>query len=278
MPAIRGTASVADSRVRDKELKSRKFPANFKDKVDLKKVNYSVLTMWIEDKITALLGIDDEIVQQMAVNLFLPEQPTDGYYVGPPKEVDPKNAQLDLEGFLGVDDAATFAKELWELMVDAQNQPKGIPKVLLEKKKAELARAKGMSDINKTSLVVAPAKASMSEKERSEVDKLKQEALKRAEAARKALMSQQSQANSNERSEQRPHDRYDGDDKKSNGRYQDYGYSNRDNHYDGRRRRRSRSRSRSRDRQHRYYSNNDRGYDYDRRYRSRSDSRDRRYY
>ena len=48
MPAIRGTASVADSRVRDKELKSRQFPAAFKEKVDLKKVNYPVLTMWIE--------------------------------------------------------------------------------------------------------------------------------------------------------------------------------------------------------------------------------------
>ena len=275
MPAIRGTASVADSRVRDKELKNKKFPASFKVKVDLKKVNYSVLTMWIEDKITALLGIDDEIVQQMAVNLFLPEQPAHGYYVAPPKEVDPKNAQLDLEGFLGAEDSATFVNELWDLMIDAQNQPKGIPKVLLEKKKAELARAKAASDIDKASLVVSPVQASMSAIERSEAEKLKLEALKRAEAARKALISQQhpQPSHNSNRSEQRTFDRYS--DEKLSSRYQNDACNGRANRHNESRRRRSRSRSN--ERQNRYHSN-ERPYDYDRRYRSRSRSKERRYY
>jgi hypothetical protein len=49
-----------------------------------------------------------------------------------------------MAGFLGEADAVTFASELWDMLLDAQDRPGGIPKRLLDDKKEEMAReAKG---------------------------------------------------------------------------------------------------------------------------------------
>ncbi|MGK3733359.1 MAG: hypothetical protein ACI90V_000195 [Bacillariaceae sp.] len=132
MPTIKGTASVTDSRARQKALRKTKFPRNFETKVLLQKVNKPVLTQWIEQKVTSLLGFEDEIVASTAINLFLP---SDGTCTSP----DAKKAQLDLVGFLGEDSAATFSKELWSLMLEAQKSSSGIPQTLLEQKKKDMA-------------------------------------------------------------------------------------------------------------------------------------------
>jgi len=129
MPTIKGTASVSDSRARQKALRKTKFPRNFDTKVILQKVNKPVLTQWIEQKVTSLLGFEDEIVASTVVNLFLPSDVT---------SPDAKKAQLDLVGFLG-DEAATFSKQLWSLMLEAQACSSGIPQTLLEQKKKEMA-------------------------------------------------------------------------------------------------------------------------------------------
>ena len=89
MPSIKGTASVSDTRARQKALRKTKFPKNFTSSVSIEKVNRPVLTQWIEQKITSILGFDDEIVSSTAINLFLP---SDGTFP------DPKKAQLDLAG------------------------------------------------------------------------------------------------------------------------------------------------------------------------------------
>jgi len=128
MPTIKGTASVSDSRARQKALRKTKFPRNFDTKVILQKVNKPVLTQWIEQKVTSLLGFEDEIVASTVVNLFLPSDVT---------SPDAKKAQLDLVGFLG-DEAATFSKQLWSLMLEAQASNSGIPQTLLEQKKKEM--------------------------------------------------------------------------------------------------------------------------------------------
>jgi serine/arginine repetitive matrix protein 1 len=44
-----------------------------------------------------------------------------------------------ITGFLEKD-AAPFSKSLWKLLLSAQNSPQGVPKELLEAKKAELER------------------------------------------------------------------------------------------------------------------------------------------
>ena len=89
MPSIKGTASVSDSRAREKALKKTKFPRSFGKSVSLEKVNKSVLEQWIEQKVTLILGFEDEIVSSTAINLFLPSDNS---------TPDPKKAQLDLAG------------------------------------------------------------------------------------------------------------------------------------------------------------------------------------
>jgi serine/arginine repetitive matrix protein 1 len=138
MPAIKGTSSVADSRALSKALKQTKFPANFSVAVDVSKINRPVLTQWIENKITRMLGFEDDIVASTAINLFLPQAPEDAPTTF---QVDPRTAQIDMCGFLGDEGGATFAEELWTLLLEAQESPLGIPKTLLEEKKKEMAAA-----------------------------------------------------------------------------------------------------------------------------------------
>lgn len=149
MPSIKGTASIASNAAQTKLLRSTKFPSSFASPVDLTKVNATVMAQWIEKKIESILGFEDEIVSSMAINLFFPKLNEDfgsASSSGPVSSikyapVDPRKSQLDLVGFLGEEDAARFSCELWEMLIDAQNQPRGIPKKLIEEKKKELAAA-----------------------------------------------------------------------------------------------------------------------------------------
>ena len=50
------------------------------------------------------------------------------------ENVDPKRIVLNLIAFLEKK-APSFVEELWTLLVDAQNQPSGVPSVMIEKKK-----------------------------------------------------------------------------------------------------------------------------------------------
>jgi hypothetical protein len=45
-----------------KMLKTMKFPLNFEQKVDTKKVNQDVIKAWVTQKIYSLLKFDDEIL------------------------------------------------------------------------------------------------------------------------------------------------------------------------------------------------------------------------
>ncbi len=150
MPSIKGTASIASNAAQNKLLRSTKFPSSFAKEVDLTKVNSAVMSQWIENKVQDILGFEDEIVASMANNLFFPKVNDDSASSisvsrnpdasAPVKysKVDPRLVQLDLAGFLGDDEAAKFTTEVWEMFLDAQTQPKGIPKSLIEQKKAEL--------------------------------------------------------------------------------------------------------------------------------------------
>lgn len=128
MPTIKGTASVSDDHAMAKQLKQTKFPKIFSKKVAIDKVNIPVMSQWIEKRISEILGFEDEIVASMAINLFL--EPQDG--------MDPRRAQLNLTGFLGEEQSALFCDSLWNLLLDAQDQPAGIPTVILEEKKAKM--------------------------------------------------------------------------------------------------------------------------------------------
>ncbi len=130
------TASIASLTALQKQLRSTTFPPNFSEKCNIGRVHRTVIVHWIKQRIESILGFNDNIVSSTAVHLFLPE-PQDG---GANPDVDPRRAQLDLKGFLGGWEAASFASKLWTMMLNAQDLPSSIPKVLVEKKKEEMRR------------------------------------------------------------------------------------------------------------------------------------------
>lgn len=182
MPTIKGTASVTDDHAMAKLLKKTTFPSNFSTPVEVSKVNIPVMSQWVERKITELLGFEDEIVASTAINLFLPTA-LEG---APPPKVDPKRSQLDLVGFLGEDDAAAFCKELWTLLLDAQETSTGIPRKLLEDTKKELASRQHHQRRQHRGMPPGGARRGGHEQSRV-MNPMVREASRRAEAARQAF-------------------------------------------------------------------------------------------
>ncbi|KAL9593987.1 MAG: hypothetical protein Q9179_005605 [Wetmoreana sp. 5 TL-2023] len=113
-----------------KLLKQTKFPPEFNLKVDMKKVNVEVLKKWIAGRISEVLGNEDDVVIELCFNLL------EGS-----RFPDIKVLQIQLTGFLDKD-TPKFCKDLWTLCLSAQSNPQGVPKELLEAKKAELIQEK----------------------------------------------------------------------------------------------------------------------------------------
>ncbi|KAL8962524.1 MAG: hypothetical protein Q9193_001078 [Seirophora villosa] len=113
-----------------KLLKQTKFPPEFSQKVDMKKVNVEVMKKWIAGKISDILGNEDDVVIELCFNLL------EGS-----RFPDIKVLQIQLTGFLDKD-TPKFCKELWTLCLSAQSNAQGVPKELLEAKKLELIQEK----------------------------------------------------------------------------------------------------------------------------------------
>ncbi|OAA49356.1 Splicing factor PWI [Metarhizium rileyi] len=123
-------ASKVDARL----LKSTKFPPEFSQKVDMQKVNLQVMKKWIANKISDILGNEDDVVIELCFNL-----------IEGTRYPDIKSLQIQLTGFLDKD-TAPFCKDLWALLLSAQSSPQGVPKELLEAKKLELMQEKRDAD------------------------------------------------------------------------------------------------------------------------------------
>ncbi|OCB90554.1 hypothetical protein A7U60_g2232 [Sanghuangporus baumii] len=132
---FKGTSAEQDSRFSDKEMKllrTLKFPPEFSEKVDMRKVNLQVMRPWIANKVTELVGFEDEVVVEYAMGLLEdPSQPTP----------DPRKMQINLTGFLTAK-TPEFMIALWKLLLEAQASPGGIPKTFVEEKKEEMRRAR----------------------------------------------------------------------------------------------------------------------------------------
>ncbi|BFZ62191.1 hypothetical protein YB2330_003273 [Saitoella coloradoensis] len=137
MSNFRGISLEQDGRFTNAEarlMKTMSFPPDFSEKVDMSKVNLEVIKPWIEDKVIAMMGVEDDVVVDFAVGL-LEES-------GSP---DPRKIQISLTGFLEKN-APAFTKELWNLLLSAQDNPTGIPTELIELKKAEMRARKEEDD------------------------------------------------------------------------------------------------------------------------------------
>ncbi|KAF4149347.1 PWI domain-containing protein [Phytophthora infestans] len=129
--AVRGTSASQDGRYLAQEKKllaAMTFPKCFERSVDMRKVQREVINQWITERVTQLLGFEDDIVVSMAINLL--ETKVD-------EKLDPKNLQVALTGFLEKQ-AGSFVEELWQLLLSAQSNPTGIPSAILDKKKQEM--------------------------------------------------------------------------------------------------------------------------------------------
>lgn len=131
-----------------------KYPAsfyNYSAKLDLIKINKPILQLWITNEITSLLGFEDDIVTNTVINLFGLSTTDDGTSNADHsfmssqqlnEMVDPKQAHVVLSGFFNEDAALQFCVTLWDYMIDASQQPTGIPRQIIEAKKRQLQQEK----------------------------------------------------------------------------------------------------------------------------------------
>ncbi|KAL1929361.1 hypothetical protein VTP01DRAFT_1499 [Rhizomucor pusillus] len=259
---FKGTSADQDSRFSNKQkklLKSMKFPPEFDEKVDMKKVKLDVMRPWISQRITELLGFEDEVVIDFAYGLLEEENP------------DPKMMQINLTGFLEKN-TQQFILELWRLLLSAQNAVGGVPPVFLEQKKQEILKRKEEArsrDARRNEVM-----ENIRRRKQQEIEDLEQQRPRRSRFDDRPPRYIRSRSPARRRGRSRSispdrSSRYRGN---RSSRYHDYDRSrSRD------RDRRSRYRDRSRSRSPSYSPNRRREYSFSRRSRreSRSRSRDR---
>ncbi|KAL4475046.1 hypothetical protein ABPG74_001742 [Tetrahymena malaccensis] len=130
---FRGTTHNQDARFSDKEKKlmqTMNFDEILDKIVDLKNVDLEILEPWVDQQVTKILGIEDEVIPAMIINEL------DSYK----KDEKPPNGkliQIRVTGFLERD-TKRFMADLWKLLLEAQNSPHGIPTSLIDSKKQEL--------------------------------------------------------------------------------------------------------------------------------------------
>ena len=138
-----------------------KFPANFKEKVNMSKVNMETMAPWIQSEVEKYVGFDDDVLVGYVQSQLVPP---DG------SAVDPRAVQMNLMGFLEKH-TSTFMAELcainpspdpspnshlaptltrtltpaptltrWSLLLSAQRHPMGIPEEFIERKRAPLVQ------------------------------------------------------------------------------------------------------------------------------------------
>jgi serine/arginine repetitive matrix protein 1 len=114
---------------------SRSWPEEFSQYVDMSRVSIESLRPWVEKRITELIGNEDEIIYEYCIAQLEAFDPVE-------KSVDPREIQVNLEGFLGDESASRLMRELWKLMISAQSHPLGIPQQILDEQKLEEERKK----------------------------------------------------------------------------------------------------------------------------------------
>eukprot|EP00301_Raphidiophrys_heterophryoidea_P026170 c8967_g1_i4.p1 GENE.c8967_g1_i4~~c8967_g1_i4.p1 ORF type:complete len:391 (+),score=44.09 c8967_g1_i4:51-1175(+) len=121
---FRGTSTEQDSRFKDKNKllrKQLKFDPILNKKIDMKLVKKEVIMMWVRERISELLGLEDDVLVGLVENLLSEDNP------------DGQDMQIQLTGFLERR-AAPFMTELWGMLLSAMENG-GMPLSILEKTK-----------------------------------------------------------------------------------------------------------------------------------------------
>ncbi|KAG7662535.1 uncharacterized protein J8A68_003954 [[Candida] subhashii] len=136
---------------------NNKLPKCFKIKVDISKVDLLIIKRWIETKINLIIPNDDIIIDYIYELLLLSQDESTTTNDSYP---DIKSIQLQLVDFLGEDDSIRFCEELWNLLIEAQDSPRGIPKSLLPKQqhKQERVEKEKKGEEEEEEVVVTPPK------------------------------------------------------------------------------------------------------------------------
>uniref|UniRef100_A0A8W8JKZ5 PWI domain-containing protein n=1 Tax=Magallana gigas TaxID=29159 RepID=A0A8W8JKZ5_MAGGI len=74
---FKGTTADQDNRFSDKKkklMKSMKFNDGLEKKVDMSKVNVDTVKPWIAQRVTELLGIEDDVLVEFVYNQLEPRQ------------------------------------------------------------------------------------------------------------------------------------------------------------------------------------------------------------
>ena len=133
---------------------------NYSSKINLTKINKPIFQLWINNEITSLLGFEDEIVTNTVINLFglcstddsalnTDSSNTNSQQMN--ETIDPKQAHVVLSGFFNEEVAFQFCIKLWDYMIDASQQPTGIPRQIIEAKKLQLQQEKHQHALATTS-------------------------------------------------------------------------------------------------------------------------------
>ncbi|XP_075634925.1 uncharacterized protein LOC142607357 isoform X2 [Castanea sativa] len=133
---FRGTSADQDTRFSNKQaklLKSQKFAPELEHVVEMKKVNMDVIRPWVAHRVTELIGFEDEVLINFIYSLL--EE----------KEVNGKAVQIQLTGFMEKN-TVKFMKELWALLLSAQNTASGVPQQFLDAKEEEIKKKKAEAD------------------------------------------------------------------------------------------------------------------------------------
>ncbi|XP_043700832.1 serine/arginine repetitive matrix protein 1-like isoform X10 [Telopea speciosissima] len=133
---FRGTSADQDTRFSNKQaklLKSQKFAPELEHLVDMTKVKIDTIKPWIAKRVTELLGFEDEVLINFIYGLL------------DRKEVNGKEVQIQLTGFMEKN-TGKFMKELWTLLLSAQNNASGIPQQILDATDEELRKKKAEAD------------------------------------------------------------------------------------------------------------------------------------
>ncbi|KRZ49816.1 Serine/arginine repetitive matrix protein 1, partial [Trichinella nativa] len=189
---FRGTNSEQDLRFSNKQkklLKTLKFEDSLNTKVDMKRIDLDVMRLWITKRVSEILGMEDDVVVEFVLNQLEEEvnfrvsltfcidcfivtflcpgwsltrsQPTGKH------DMDPRNMQINLTGFLNAKKAREFMGELWDLLIDAQSSECGIPQTLINAK-AEYLRSRSVERLASLDDPPSPELKNDSPKEESE--------------------------------------------------------------------------------------------------------------